>query len=85
MLLSDDSSIGIDIWSKKYLRFGIVNEGIGICYTRTGRSFFDNSELEAEFLARVNKALCDSDFWLRLNTDWVCLDCELISWSAKAQ
>ena len=24
-------------------RFGIVNEGIGICYTPTGRRFFDNS------------------------------------------
>ncbi|MEM6401919.1 MAG: polynucleotide kinase-phosphatase, partial [Cyanobacteria bacterium P01_D01_bin.116] len=66
-------------------KFGIVNEGIGICYTRTGRHFFNNSELEAEFLARVNNALSDSDFWSRLNTDWVCLDCELMPWSAKAQ
>ncbi|MGB3636738.1 MAG: polynucleotide kinase-phosphatase, partial [Rivularia sp. (in: cyanobacteria)] len=59
-------------------KFGIVNEGIGICYTRTGRHFFNNSELEAEFLAGVNKALTESDFWSRLNTDWVCLDCELM-------
>ncbi|MGB6294885.1 MAG: polynucleotide kinase-phosphatase [Rivularia sp. (in: cyanobacteria)] len=66
-------------------KFGIVNEGIGICYTRTGRRFFNNQELEAEFLQRVNNALCDSDFWSRLNTDWVCLDCELMPWSAKAQ
>jgi protein phosphatase len=66
-------------------KFGIVNEGIGICYTRTGRRFFNNSELEAEFLQRINRAVCDSDFWSRLNTDWVCLDCELMPWSAKAQ
>ena len=66
-------------------KFGIVNEGIGICYTRTGRRFFNNSELEAEFLQRINRALYDSDFWSRLNTDWVCLDCELMPWSAKAQ
>ncbi|MDY6899441.1 MAG: polynucleotide kinase-phosphatase, partial [Cyanobacteriota bacterium] len=66
-------------------KFGIVNEGIGICYTRTGRRFFNNSELEAEFLQRVNNALSESDFWSRLNTDWVCLDCELMPWSAKAQ
>ncbi|MGB3652555.1 MAG: polynucleotide kinase-phosphatase, partial [Rivularia sp. (in: cyanobacteria)] len=66
-------------------RFGIVNEGIGICYTRTGRRFFNNQELEAEFLQRINRALCDSNFWSRLNTDWVCLDCELMPWSAKAQ
>ena len=66
-------------------KFGIVNEGIGICYTRTGRRFFNNLELEAEFLQRTNRALCDSDFWSKLNTDWVCLDCELMPWSAKAQ
>lgn len=66
-------------------KFGIENEGIGICYTRTGRRFFNNSELEVEFLAEVNKALSESDFWSRLNTDWVCLDCELMPWSAKAQ
>ena len=66
-------------------KFGIVNEGIGICYTRTGRRFFNNSGLETEFLQRVNNTLCESDFWSRLNTDWVCLDCELMPWSAKAQ
>ncbi|WP_414622175.1 polynucleotide kinase-phosphatase [Calothrix sp. CCY 0018] len=66
-------------------RFGIVNEGIDICYTRTGRRFFNNSELETQFLTGVNKAITDSDFWSRLNTDWVCLDCELMPWSAKAQ
>ncbi|MEM6752693.1 MAG: polynucleotide kinase-phosphatase, partial [Cyanobacteria bacterium P01_C01_bin.38] len=66
-------------------KFGIINEGIGICYTRTGRRFFNNSELEAEFLERINNALSESNFWSRLNTDWVCLDCELMPWSAKAQ
>ena len=25
-----------------------------------------------------------SGFWERFNTDWVCLDCELMPWSAKA-
>ena len=25
-------------------RFGVVGEGIGICYTRTGRRFFDDAE-----------------------------------------
>src|SRR5690349_9987510 len=38
-------------------QFGVLNEGIGICYTRTGRRFFDDSKLEAEFLARVRAAL----------------------------
>jgi len=66
-------------------RFGILNNSIGICYTRTGRHFFDNSTLETEFLSRVNAALSASNFWDKLQTDWVCLDCELMPWSAKAQ
>ncbi|MGB3266549.1 MAG: polynucleotide kinase-phosphatase [Microcoleus sp.] len=66
-------------------RFGILNNSIGICYTRTGRHFFDNYTLETEFLARVNAALTTSNFWDKFQTDWVCLDCELMPWSAKAQ
>ncbi|MEH2081110.1 MAG: polynucleotide kinase-phosphatase [Nostoc sp.] len=66
-------------------RFGVVNEGIGICYTRTGRRFFDDLALETEFLAQVNLALSQSGFWSEFQTDWVCLDCELMPWSAKAQ
>ena len=66
-------------------RFGVIGEGIGICYTRTGRKFFDNPGLEAEFLAKVNLSLSQSHFWEEFNTDWVCLDCELMPWSAKAQ
>lgn len=66
-------------------RFGVVDEGFGICYTRTGRRFFDDPELEAQVLRRVNAALTHSNFWEEFNTDWVCLDCELMPWSAKAQ
>jgi protein phosphatase len=66
-------------------RFGITNDGIGICYTRTGRRFFEDAALEAELLARVNIALTQSNFWSQLQTDWVCLDCELMPWSIKAQ
>jgi protein phosphatase len=66
-------------------RFGIENEGIGVCYTRTGRNFFNDSALEKEFLDRVQKALTESEFWDKFDTDWVCLDAELLPWSAKAQ
>lgn len=66
-------------------RFGINNEGIGICYTRTGRNFFSDSIVEKEFLDRVAKALTKSQFWQKHQTDWVCLDAELMPWSAKAQ
>jgi protein phosphatase len=66
-------------------RFGVVDEGIGIFYTRTGRRFFNDAALETELLARLNAALTQSDFWQRFQTDWVCLDCELMPWSVKAQ
>ncbi|PAX52838.1 polynucleotide kinase-phosphatase [Brunnivagina elsteri] len=66
-------------------RFGVINEGIGIIYTRTGRKFFNDENLETELLARLNTALSDSNFWETFNTDWVCLDCELLPWTAKAQ
>ncbi|MBD2579590.1 polynucleotide kinase-phosphatase [Oscillatoria sp. FACHB-1406] len=66
-------------------RFGIEKEGIGICYTRTGRRFFDDIALESELLARVNAAMTGSGFWESLQTDWACLDCELMPWSVKAQ
>jgi protein phosphatase len=66
-------------------RFGVVDEGIGICYTRTGRRFFDDPGLERELLSVVLGALEQAGFWEKLKTDWVCLDCELMPWSAKAQ
>ena len=66
-------------------RFGVTGEGIGICYTRTGRRFFDDTALEAELLSRVRSALAAAGFWEKFSTDWVCLDCELMPWSVKAQ
>ena len=66
-------------------RFGIKDEGIGVCYTRTGRKFFNREKVEIELLDRLNDALEKSSFWSNLETDWVCLDCELMPWSAKAQ
>lgn len=66
-------------------RFGVVDEGIGICYTRTGRRFFDDPTLETQVLARLQAALETVGFWEQFNTSWVCLDCELMPWSAKAQ
>ncbi len=65
--------------------FGVTGEGIGICYTRTGRKFFDNATLEAEFLERIRAAATTAGFWDEFKTDWLCLDCELMPWSAKAQ
>ncbi|MEM6262955.1 MAG: polynucleotide kinase-phosphatase, partial [Bacteroidota bacterium] len=66
-------------------RFGVKNEGIGVCYTRTGRNFFNDQALATEFLGRVQKALTEAGFWEKFQTSWVCLDTELMPWSAKAQ
>lgn len=66
-------------------RFGLLQKAWGACYTRTGRAFFDDKNLETAFLEQVNAALTASGFWEKHQTDWVCLDCELMPWSAKAQ
>lgn len=64
--------------------FGVVGDSIGMCYTRTGRRFFNDVALETQLLNRVRAALETSGLWDELQTDWVCLDCELLPWSAKA-
>ena len=66
-------------------RFGVIGGEAGIVYTRTGRRFFNDPPLEAEFLARIRAAMDSSGFWEEFKTDWACLDCELMPWSAKAQ
>jgi protein phosphatase len=66
-------------------RFGVLEEALGTVYTRTGRRFFDDPTVEHELLSLVRDALTRSEFWDRFSTDWVCLDCELMPWSAKAQ
>ncbi|UOQ64476.1 polynucleotide kinase-phosphatase [Hymenobacter volaticus] len=66
-------------------RFGVVGEGPGKCYTRTGRNFFTDPNLESAFLTKLQEALTGAGFWEKHQTDWLCLDAELLPWSAKAQ
>jgi protein phosphatase len=67
-------------------RFGVPEDGpIGVCYTRTGRRFFDDAAVDQALIARVSAALGQAGFWDRFETDWACLDAELLPWSAKAQ
>lgn len=66
-------------------RFGIQNEGIGILFTRTGRRFFNDRAVESELLGILHQALTTTGFWDEFASDWFCLDCELMPWSAKAQ
>jgi protein phosphatase len=62
-----------------------VTEGLGAIYTRTGRPFFTDHAVENDLLQRVHAAVGRAGWWEELNTDWICLDCELMPWSAKAQ
>jgi len=64
-------------------RFGIVEEGVGICYTRTERRFFDNAKIGKEFLEKVRVAVDAAGFWQQFETDWICLDAELMPWSRR--
>lgn len=66
-------------------RFGVIEPALGVVYTRTGRRFFSEESMEREFLRRLAAAAEGSGLWEELGTDWVCLDCELMPWSAKAQ
>lgn len=65
-------------------RFGVEHEGIGVIYTRTGRAFFSDESMEQVMLVQIADGLERSGLWSDLQTDWVCLDCELMPWSAKA-
>lgn len=65
-------------------RFGALEEGPGMIYTRTGRRFFSDPRLEAEVLDGVRAAAEAGGLWEELRTDWMCLDCELMPWSVKA-
>lgn len=66
-------------------RFGINDGSDGVIVTRTGRRFFNDASLEQALLSRIRSAAVDAGLWDELHTDWLCLDCELMPWSVKAQ
>ena len=66
-------------------RFGIAADTLGTCYTRTGRPFFEDPAVENDLLKRVKAAVDKAGYWETLHTNWMCLDCELMPWSVKAQ
>jgi len=72
-----------DIQSAKE-RFRVADGKIGVCYTRTGRSFFADDKLEQDILTIFRDILNKTRFWDDFNTDWVCFDTELMPWSDKA-
>ncbi|MCU0242700.1 MAG: polynucleotide kinase-phosphatase, partial [Vicinamibacteria bacterium] len=64
--------------------FGVVDQGRGIIYTRTGRRFFSEATFERGLLERLANVLTAAGQWDEFKTDWFCLDTELLPWSAKA-
>lgn len=66
-------------------RFGVEDDKQGVVYTRTGRAFFADEALERALIERVALAIERTGLWDRLETDWLCLDAELMPWSAKAR
>ncbi|MEZ5854373.1 MAG: polynucleotide kinase-phosphatase [Hyphomicrobiaceae bacterium] len=66
-------------------RFGIVNGETGMIYTRTGRQFFSSAMQTREAVTRTAAALEAVGLFRDLDTDWLCLDAEIMPWSAKAQ
>ena len=66
-------------------RFGITSGEQGMIYTRSGRLFFNGRAETQEAVARTAKALDAAGLFRELETDWVCLDAEIMPWSAKAQ
>jgi polynucleotide kinase-phosphatase len=65
--------------------FGVIDEGFGACFTRTGRRFFDDEAMEHALLSHTRAAISNIGLFERFETDWLLLDCELMPWSAKAQ
>lgn len=59
-------------------------DGAGVCYTRTGRPFFEDAAMQDALIRRVRASVDASALWDELETDWLALDCELLPWSAKA-
>jgi len=57
----------------------------GVVYTRTGRPFFRDAATEGAIVDRVAAAAEAAGLWDELGATWLCLDAELMPWSAKAQ
>ncbi|MDR3159082.1 MAG: polynucleotide kinase-phosphatase [Zoogloeaceae bacterium] len=66
-------------------RFKTQEAKRGVIHTRTGRAFFAEDAIEAALLDRLDAQLTATGFWDDFQTDWVCLDAEIMPWSAKAQ
>ena len=66
--------------------FGATQGEQGAVLTRTGRPFFaKNTKIAQTILADATRAMAAAGLWDELQTDWCCLDAEIMPWNAKAQ
>ncbi|HEU0075270.1 MAG TPA: polynucleotide kinase-phosphatase [Dehalococcoidia bacterium] len=65
-------------------RFHVSGEG-GVIYTRTGRRFFGETSVEGGLLNQIRRAVDAAGWWERFESDWFCLDSEIMPWSLKAR
>ncbi|TDC72274.1 polynucleotide kinase-phosphatase [Streptomyces hainanensis] len=65
-------------------RFDAPDGVRGVVHTRTGRPFFDDTELGNRLLRRLAESVAGAGLWDELATDWLLLDMELMPWSLKA-
>ena len=66
-------------------RFGAGESKRGAIYTRTGRTFFSDMGVERAVLDRTAEACAAAGLFDRMKSGWLCLDAEIMPWSAKAQ
>jgi polynucleotide kinase-phosphatase len=59
-------------------------DGSGALYTRTGRPFFSDQDVNTAVLVRLRAAADAAGLFDELAAGWVLLDAELLPWSAKA-
>src|SRR5207342_3393267 len=52
-------------------RFGVLDDGAGVVYTRTGRRFFTDPAMEAALLDRLRGAVERCGWWDTFATDWL--------------
>ena len=66
-------------------RFGAGGGEAGVVYTRTGRPFFSDPDRGMAVVERLRAAVEGAGLWERFDSDWICLDAEIMPWSEKAQ
>ena len=54
-------------------RFGVTGEETGAIWTRTGRTFFNDSATTEALLARLRSAVDSAGLWAELDTTWLLL------------